>query len=89
MKSRRTSEFHDLYNRLPKGIQKRADKAYQLFEADSNHPGLNFEQLEHDPVWYSARITIHYRALCTHKGDTYVWFWIGHHTEYDKLIKNS
>jgi hypothetical protein len=89
VKSKRAPEFHELYNALPRGIQKRADKAYKLFTENPNHPGLNFEQLKHDPIWYSARISIHYRAICTREGDTYVWFWVGTHTEYEKLIKHG
>jgi hypothetical protein len=36
-------------------------------------------------VW-SARIGLHYRALATESGSDLVWFWIGPHAEYDKLV---
>jgi hypothetical protein len=29
---------------------------------------------------------LHYRALATDVGDDLVWFWIGSHADYDKLI---
>jgi len=41
------------------------------------------------PSIYSVRIGVHYRALGTRmREDEIVWFWIGSHSEYDRLIKN-
>ena len=86
MKSKRTQQFYELYEALPTGVQKQADKAYEQFEINPDHPGLNFKPVSGDPVWYSARIGIKYRAVCLIDGDVYVWFWIGIHTEYEKLL---
>jgi hypothetical protein len=33
-----------------------------------------------------VRIGIHYRALGTREGDDLVWYWIGTHDEYERLI---
>ena len=52
-----------------------------------DYPALNFKPLEGDPVWYSVRIGINYRAVCAREGDTCIWFWIGSHAEYDNLLK--
>lgn len=38
-----------------------------------------------EPV-YSVRITRGYRALGLVEGDTVTWFWIGSHTDYERLI---
>jgi hypothetical protein len=35
---------------------------------------------------WSARVGIHYRAAAVEDGPDIVWFWIGHHSEYDRLI---
>ena len=41
---------------------------------------------QRSPV-YSVRVSIDYRASGElDDGDT-VWFWIGHHQEYDRLLK--
>ncbi len=53
--------FWKVYNKLPKSVQKMANKAYKLFKADPNNPGLNFEQLE-GGKYYSVRINKQYRA---------------------------
>jgi hypothetical protein len=88
VKSRRTRKFHDLYNTLSPAVQHQADKAYAQFEKDPDHAGLNFKPVGGDPVWYSARIGINYRAACVRGDDgSYVWFWIGTHAEYDKLLR--
>ena len=87
MKSKRTREFYELYNALPNGIQKQADKAYAQFDINPDYPSLNFKPVGGDPVWYSARIGINYRAVCIPEGDTYIWFWIGSHADYDNLLK--
>jgi hypothetical protein len=38
-----------------------------------------------ESVW-SVRINLQYRALGRRRGELIVWFWIGTHDEYDKLI---
>jgi hypothetical protein len=35
---------------------------------------------------YSARIGLGYRALGVRQGSTIVWFWIGSHADYDRLV---
>jgi len=88
VKSQRTREFHNLYDALPPAVQRLADKAYKQFEDDPNYAGLNFKSVGGDPTWYSARIGISYRALCRRAEDgAYIWFWIGTHAEYDRLLK--
>ncbi|MFI5385279.1 MAG: hypothetical protein ACHQ50_04075 [Fimbriimonadales bacterium] len=36
---------------------------------------------------HSARIGLHYRALATARNDDYLWFWIGPHAEYDRMVR--
>jgi hypothetical protein len=51
------------------------------------HGSLHFKELEgHEALW-SARVGRQYRALARRKGDLVVWVWIGHHSEYDRLIR--
>jgi len=48
------------------------------------HPSLQFKPLVGE-VW-SVRIGDHYRALARRHDDLVVWFWIGTHEAYNKLI---
>ncbi len=61
-------------------------KAFRLFQQNPRHPSLQFKKLESAINTYSARVSIGCRALATLDGDTAIWFWIGSHAEYDRLI---
>jgi hypothetical protein len=87
MKSRTTRGFHDLFATLPAHVQQQAREAYKLFSENPAHPGLRFKQVYDDPPIYSARVGIKYRAVGALDGDTMLWFWIGSHADYDKLLK--
>ena len=87
MKSRRTRQFRELFVALPARVQQQAREAYRLFRDNPAHPGLHFKQVCSDPPTYSARVGIGYRAVAALDEDTAVWFWIGSHAEYDKLLE--
>jgi hypothetical protein len=53
---------------------------------DPGHASLRFKQVHSTRQIYSARIGLGYRALGVRDGDTIVWFWIGSHAEYDRLV---
>lgn len=86
MNSRTTRTFRELFAALPAHVQEQARAAYQIFRQNPAHPGLNFKKVHNDPPTYSARVGISYRAVGGFDGDTIVWFWIGSHAEYDKLL---
>ena len=88
MNSRTTRRFRDLFGALPAHAQRQARLSYQLFRQDPCHPGLHFKQVCRDPPTYSARVGIGYRALGVLDGNTVIWFWIGTHAEYDKLLEH-
>jgi hypothetical protein len=78
--------FWEAYRALPKKVQSLADKNYQLLKADPLHPSLRFKRLATtEPLW-SVRVGSHYRALGLYRGDLVEWFWIGPHSQYDKLL---
>jgi hypothetical protein len=75
------------FHALPGDIQRLAREKYQVWEQDCFHPSLHFKRLEAD-VW-SVRISQSYRALGRRKGPLIVWFWIGTHSDYDKLLQRT
>jgi hypothetical protein len=87
MNSRTTRQFRALFRALPASIQRQARQAYRHFLQDSAHPGLRFKQVHPDPPIYSARVGISYRAVGVRDGDTVIWYWIGSHGDYDKLLR--
>ena len=87
MISRRTRSFRRAYLRLPSYVQHLADEAYAKFRDDPSHPGLHFKQVHPEKPYYPVRVSSGYRALCVLDGDTAVWYWIGNHDAYLRLIR--
>jgi hypothetical protein len=83
LKHHASPDFWACYRSLPKEIQKRADEAYEHLKQDPHHPSLHFKKIGR---FWSARIGGHYRALAVEAADGLVWFWIGAHADYDKLL---
>ncbi|MDF1740942.1 MAG: hypothetical protein P1U86_17400 [Verrucomicrobiales bacterium] len=75
--------FWKAYNKLPADVRRIADKNFDLLKADPFHPSLHFKKVGR---YWSVRAGIQYRALGTQYGDAMIWFWIGDHTTYDRLI---
>jgi hypothetical protein len=71
---------------LPVDVQRDATRAYRFFPGNPAHPGLQFKKLEGEDNIYSVRIGLEYRALAVMKKDGIVWYWIGSHSEYDRLV---
>jgi mRNA-degrading endonuclease RelE of RelBE toxin-antitoxin system len=84
--SRLQPSFRRDFARLPRDIQQRARTAYRRFLADPTHPSLQFKRLHTRlPLW-SVRVTDSYRAVGVRDGEEIVWFFIGTHAEYDRLL---
>lgn len=64
-------------------MQELADAAFALLERDPRHPSLHFKKVGR---FWSARVGAHHRALAVQSDDDLLWFWIGRHDEYDRLI---
>lgn len=86
MRSRTTRRFWRLLDDLPFDIQQDAKRAYRLFQNNPAHPSLQFKKLEGEDDIYSARIGLDYRALAVMRKDRIVWYWIGSHSDYDRLV---
>jgi hypothetical protein len=87
VRSRRTTQFLELYRVLPQEIQATARKVYQIFRENPAHPGLRLERLRSDPRAWAVRITRDYRAIALRNGDDWLWLWIGTHKEFDRKFR--
>jgi hypothetical protein len=76
-------QFWCLYHQLSPEVRALADKNFQLLKADPKHPSLHFKKIGR--LW-SVRVGAHHRALGLNKSEGVVWFWIGSHAYYDKLL---
>ncbi|HEX3889478.1 MAG TPA: hypothetical protein VHX90_01390 [Verrucomicrobiae bacterium] len=78
-----TPEFWQHFNRLPEEIQRLAKKDFELLKQNPRHPSL---RLKKAGEFWTARVGIHYRAVAKERTEGLNWFWIGHHSEYDRLL---
>jgi hypothetical protein len=78
--------FWQDYRRLPKDIQELADKNHELLKVDPWHRSLQLKKVGKTKQLWSVRVGMHCRALGLDKPEGVVWFWVGTHAEYDKLL---
>jgi mRNA-degrading endonuclease RelE of RelBE toxin-antitoxin system len=86
MKSVTTERFRRAYEKLPEHIKDSTKKSYAKWKENPDHPSLQFKQIHKVQAIYSVRITLSYRAVGVRQRNLIIWFWIGSHAEYDKLI---
>jgi hypothetical protein len=85
-----TEGFVKAFRNLPEPIRRKARKNYRLWREDPTHPGLEFKRVKTTRRnVYSVRVGIGWRAVgvLDDAVDGIVWFWIGAHSEYDKLLR--
>lgn len=84
MKHRATPRFWECYRSLPTEIQELADRNYRQLCENPEHPSLHFKKVGR---FWSVRVGLHYRALAVEDANDAVWFWVGPHDEYDRLVR--
>lgn len=77
-------DFWSAYNSLPKTVRDLADRNFALLKNNPGYLSLHFKKAGR---YWSARVGIYYRALAVKVDDGFLWFWIGSHAEYDRLIE--
>ena len=87
MRSHVTARFRKCFGELPGPVQERARKAYRQFLENPSHPSLRFKPVHPTEPIMSVRVGLGYRALGVRHGDDILWFWIGSHAEYDRLVR--
>ena len=86
VRHRATPRFWVHYRALPVDIQRLADRCYALLRQNPRHPSLHCKQVGR---FWSVRVGLHYRAVAVEHEGNMVWFWIGVHADYDKLLDHA
>jgi hypothetical protein len=81
-----TPEYWFHYRQLPPEIRALADAKFQLLKSDSRHLSLRLKKIG---IFWSVRIGLFYRALAKERSEGLLWFWIGRHDTYDRILKSS
>ena len=83
MKHCATPRFWRCYQGVPEDVRDLADRNYELLKSDPTHRSLHLEKIGQ---YWSVRIGRSHRALAVEAGSDLVWFWLGSHAEYDRLV---
>lgn len=87
MNSHTTPGFQKLLAALPDDVRRQARVAYCQFMDNPRHPSLRFKHIHGSDRLVSIRINREYRAVGVRRSrDEIVWFWVGRHEEYEKLL---
>jgi len=78
--------YWQAFKELPENIQRHTDRKFDLWKQNPFHPSLNFKCVNTEYNIWSARITIDYRALAVKKENSVIWYWIGSHKKYERLL---
>ncbi len=81
-----TEAFWHCYRNLPSAVQRVADRNFRLLKANPHHPSLHLKQIGR--IW-SVRAGASWRALGVDDEGDIIWFWIGSHADYDRLLKTA
>lgn len=83
----RNPDFIGLVQKLPQNIQRRTARQFQILQENPLYPSLHFKKTS-TGLW-SIRITNDYRVLGYENDGQIIWYWIGPHSEYEKMIRRS
>ena len=78
-----SADFWTRYRALPRSVRRVADAAYERLKTNPRHPSLHLKKIGR---FWSVRVGSHHRALAVEANDGLVWFWIGTHADYDRLL---
>ena len=68
---------------LPASVQQTDRLNFELLKESPRHPSLRFRNVGR--CW-SARVSASYRPVAVQDGGDFIWFWIGDHDEYLRVI---
>ena len=76
-----TERFVKQYQRLPKTIQRKVDKALHLLDTDFRHPGLRSHPVKGVERIFEAYVDDKYRLTFERRGDVFVMRNVDNHDE--------
>jgi len=80
-------KWKKLYKNLPHDVRQLAKKQYKLFKENPYHSSLHFKRVHSNKPIFSARINTNYRTLGVIQENIIIWFWIGSHDNYERILK--
>jgi len=87
VQSETTESFRKQFAAAAPSVQLKIRAAYQLWAENPQHPSLKFKKVHASLPIFSARVDLDWRTVGVLKADTMVWFFVGPHSEYERLLK--
>jgi len=84
MKHFASPSFWECYKNLSSSVQELADRSFRLLKSNPKHSSLHLKKVG---KYWSVRVGRRYRALAVEIEEGLIWFWIGTHAEYDRLVQ--
>ena len=81
-----TPGFWYWYRQLPEHVRDVADKNFDLLRNNLHHPSLRFKKI--GELW-TVRVGRGFRALAHSREEGMVWFWIGDHAAYERMLQQE
>ncbi len=89
MEHRTDAKYNKLLAALPKEIQTKEDRQFQRLEEDDKHPSLRFKKVSGKENLWSFRVDGNYRALGYEDEAEITWYWVGTHSDMDKILNKK
>jgi hypothetical protein len=85
LKNTASKRFWQCLESLPADVQALAHRTFAQLKTNPSHPSLHFKTVGNGR-FHSVRVGLRYRALGLPVPGGVHWFWIGTHSEYDKIV---
>ncbi len=79
-----TPEFWECYEDCHPTFASSPTRTMRYLKSNPKHRSLRLKKVGQ---YWSARVGLEFRAVAIESDDDLVWFWIGPHDEYERLIK--
>ncbi len=89
MKHSTDAGYGKLLDALPKAIQTKANKQLQRLKENSEYPSLRFKKVSGKENHWSFRVDGNYRALGREDEAEITWYWVGTHSDADKILNKK
>jgi hypothetical protein len=81
---RAAPSFWTAHNSLPDSVRDIAKRTFAQMKFDPRHPSLHLKKTGR---FWSVRVGLHHRALAVEIESGLLWFWIGSHADYERIIR--
>jgi len=84
-----TRRFRAAFATLPEAARRSISRGARTLLEHPGDPALQFKPIHPLRPVFSARVALGYIALGVKEGQDVIWFWVGSHADYDRLLAQA